>query len=221
MIISIDRTSRNSHPFVEVSLPKPPALFRETFMEIAYLHLVTNHIPIIGVPFALAVLIIGIWRKSDDLKAVAFLIFAFLGAATLAVYFLGQGGEDFIEELPGVSHDAIEDHEEFAIYPLISVLIAAVVSLFALIRYGGFSRLLRRTANTDVSRSFPGWLPMAVLAIGLISAALLGYVGRLGGVIRHPEFHGGVAASAEKQEEAEKPEDENGGRGRGRNRGER
>jgi hypothetical protein len=190
-------------------------------MEIAYLHLVTNHIPIIGVPFALAILIIGFWRKSDELKAVAFLVFAFLGIATLTVYFLGQGGEDFIEELPGVSHDAIEDHEEFAMFPLITVLVAAVMSLFALIRYGGFSRLVSRTANSDTARSFPGWVSGMVLVIGLISAALLGYVGRLGGVIRHPEFHGGVAASADKQADGERTDDGNDDRGRGRNRGER
>ena len=70
-------------------------------MDLAYLHIVTNHIPIVGVPFALIILLLGIWRKSDELKAVAFLSFAVLGIATLGVFLLGQGGEDFVEELAG------------------------------------------------------------------------------------------------------------------------
>lgn len=62
-------------------------------MEIAYLHLVTNHIPIIGVPFALAVMALGLWRKSDDLKAASLLIFVFLGIVTLGSTFSGRAAK--------------------------------------------------------------------------------------------------------------------------------
>ncbi len=188
-------------------------------MEIAYLHLVTNHIPIIGVPFGIVILLFGIWLKNDTLKHLAFLVFIFLGLATIAVFLLGQGGEDFIEELPGVSHDAIEEHEEFAKFPLITVLIAAAVSLFALIRYGGFAALQRRGTVETQDRTVPAWLSIAVLALGIAAAALLGYTGRLGGVIRHPEFHGGVTAFDTKNEADKENEGVDSGRGRGRGRG--
>lgn len=189
-------------------------------MEIAYLHLVTNHIPIIGVPFALFVLLIGLWRKNDALKHVAYLIFGFLAVATVAVYFLGNGGEDFIEELPGVSHDAIEEHEEFAIFALAGVVLTGIVALFGFLRYGGLGFLFGR--ESAERSSVPSWVGLAVLVLGLVSAALLGYTGRLGGVIRHPEFHGGVPATTTKERsenkagETEENEDE---KGRGRNRG--
>lgn len=180
-------------------------------MEIAYLHLVTNHIPIIGVPFALAILLWGLWRKSDEVKTASFLAFALLGVATIGVFLLGQGGEDFIEDLPGVSHDAIEAHEEFATFALASVLVVAAASVFALLRY----RLFRKPAGESTT-AFPRWILLLVLALGLGSSAVLGYTGRLGGKIRHPEFHGATTAEAG---DVEKEND--GGRKRGRDRDER
>lgn len=189
-------------------------------MELAYLHLITNHIPIVGVPFALFILLIGLWRKNEAIKQTSYLIFGLLAVATVGVYFLGGGGEDFIEELPGVSHNAIEEHEEFAVFALASVIVTGIVALFGFVRYGGIAFLF---GKADVETpSAPSWVGLAVLVLGLISAALLGYTGRLGGVIRHPEFHGGVTAAdkkdttANKAGENEESEDEN---GRGRNRG--
>ena len=193
-------------------------------MEIAYLHLVTNHIPIIGIPVAIVVLLLGIWRRSPELKAAAFLLFTGIGLLTIAVFFLGQGGEDFIEELPGVSHDTIEEHEEFALPSLIVVLITAAAALFALVRYGGLRTLLRRDGAEPAA--FPGWLTIVVLVLAVISAGMIGWTARLGGKIRHPEFHGGATQAASTTaddaaaEEAEENEgDEESGRGRGRGRG--
>jgi drug/metabolite transporter (DMT)-like permease len=176
-------------------------------MDTAYLHLVTNHIPIIGVPFAIALLALGLWRKSDELKLAAFLAFVAIGVATIGVYLLGQGGEDFVEDLAGVSHDSIEEHEGAATFGLILVLATALPAAFALVRY----RLLQRDAT------FPRWIALTTLVLALASAATLGYVGRLGGKIRHTEFHGGAAANAEAERDAEERDEE--GKGRGRNRG--
>lgn len=193
-------------------------------MDSAYLHLVTNHIPIIGIPFALAILLLGIWRKSVELKAAAFLIFTVLGIATLGVFLLGQGGEDFVEELSGISHDAIEDHEKMGLVSLIAVGITAIVSAFGLIFYKGFSVLKRHSFDENFSLIFPAWLTFLVLLLAILSAAILGYTGKLGGKIRHTEFYGGANNSeeTEKNEADEKnneePENE-GGKGRGRNRG--
>jgi len=168
-------------------------------MEIAYLHLITNHIPIIGVPFALFLLALGVWRKSDELKTASFLIFVFLGFATLSVFFSGRGGEDFIEKVAGVSETAIGNHEDFAIYALICVEVIALFSLFAILRYRGF-RLLRFKSSNDkrmlaglVSETtlsnYPAWVVLSILVLSLLSTGLLGYTGKLGGAIRHSEFY--------------------------------
>lgn len=193
-------------------------------MDLAYLHLVTNHIPIIGIPFALAILVLGIWRKSVELKAVAFLIFTVLGIATLGVFLFGQGGEDFVEELSGVSHDAIEDHEKMGLVSLVAVGITAISSAFGLIFYKGFSVLKRRRADENSNLFFPNRLTFLVLFLAILSAGILGYTGKLGGKIRHTEFYGGSinAEESEKNDAAEKTNEETeneGGKGRGRNRG--
>ena len=195
-------------------------------METAYLHLVTNHLPIIGIPFALAVLLIGVWRNSDEIKAWSFLIFGFLGLATIGVFLLGQGGEDFVEELAGVSHDAIEDHEGVAKFALGSVLLTAAIAIFALVRYSGLRLLaprFRKTAEPDKvdvqPHAFPTWIVLSVLAIALVSSGILGYTGRLGGKIRHPEFHGGAQTVGNETNEADESDEEGeeGGKGRERN----
>jgi uncharacterized membrane protein YfcA len=171
-------------------------------MEIAYLHLVTNHIPIIGVPFAVALLAYGIWRKSDEVKTAAFVAFVLIGIATIGVYLLGQGGEDFIEDL------------------LASVLVLAAVSVFALLRYGVVGKSAK--SDDDARSVLPTWIALVVLAIGVVSTGVIGYTGRLGGKIRHPEFHQGTQANAENETNGVDAETDNeGGRRRGRNRGER
>jgi hypothetical protein len=184
-------------------------------------------------------LLLGIWRKSDELKAVAFLAFAVLGIATLGVFLLGQGGEDFVEDLAGVSHDAIEDHEKMGLVSLIAVGVTAVVSLLGLIFYKGFSVLKRRKSDkllngeTDQNAKpfSPNRLTFAVLILALISAGILGYTGKLGGKIRHTEFYGGAAETDEESgrnrqgrderndETAEEADTDGGGKGRGRGRG--
>ena len=217
-------------------------------MDLAYLHLVTNHIPIVGIPFALILLLLGIWRKSDELKAAAFLAFAVLGIATLGVFLLGQGGEDFVEELAGVSHDAIEEHEKMGLVSLIAVGITAIVGLFGLIFYKGWAVLKRRKSdkllNGEIDETanpfFPHWLVFAVLGLAVLSAGILGYTGKLGGKIRHTEFYGGAVETDEesgrnrrgrdeRNNETAVPDTENpqteeadtdgGGKGRGRGRG--
>jgi hypothetical protein len=205
-------------------------------MDIAYLHLVTNHIPIIGLPFALFLLLAGVWLKSDEIKAFGLLAFTVLGILTLGVYLLGQGGEDFVEDLAGVSHDAIEDHQKMATVSLAMVGLTAIVSLFGLTAYKGFRLLLRRapdkienktdaeTENTGATQInsrpyFPKWLIFAVLVLALLSSGVLGYTGKLGGKIRHTEFYGGAANTEEKEGDKTDTEKDENEKGRGRNRG--
>ena len=184
-------------------------------MDSAYLHIVTNHIPIVGVPFALALLVLGIWRKSVELKSVALLVFTLLGIVTLGVYLLGQGGKEFVEHLAGVSEHAIEEHEKMGLISLGSVGVTAILSLLGLILYKGFFFLKRRQSDrildgevsAEAKPSLPNWLIFAVLGLAILSSGILGYTGKLGGKIRHTEFYGGATNTEE---------EEGGGRGRGR-----
>lgn len=60
-------------------------------MEIAYLHVVINHLPIFGVPLVLAFLAFGTWARDASVQRVALLAFVMLGVATGIVYATGHG----------------------------------------------------------------------------------------------------------------------------------
>ena len=117
-------------------------------MEIAYLHVVINHLPIMGVPIALGLLLLGLWARDDSIKRAALLAFVVLGLLTVAVFLTGKGGEDFVEHVAGVSEDAIEAHEDMATLAFIAVGVLAVLSLYFFLRHGGYPMLMRRTTST-------------------------------------------------------------------------
>jgi hypothetical protein len=178
-------------------------------MNLAYLHVVINHLPIMGVPVGIGVLALGWWMRSEPVKHAALLVFAALGAATVAVYLAGQGGEDFVEHLPGVSEAAIEAHEEMAGLALAATVGLGLLSLVLFLRYDGLTLLLRRPSMR--LRMLPTFAMALVLLVAMADAAILGLTGKLGGRIRHVEFvDGGVAAGLE---------EDDGGHGRGRGRG--
>lgn len=86
----------------------------EAGLDIAGLHIVLNHLPIIGVPMGLVLLRLGVLTRNDSLKRAALLALVLLRTLTVPVYLTGKGGEDFVEDLAGVSDAAIEAHERIA-----------------------------------------------------------------------------------------------------------
>jgi hypothetical protein len=179
-------------------------------METAYLHVVINHLPIMGVPIALGLLLLGAWSRSEAIKHAALLAFVALGVATIAVYLTGHGGEDFVERAPGVSHEAIERHEEMATVAFVAVESLALLALACFVAFGGLALLARRPTG---ERRIPVAALALVVLVAAATTAILGYTGRLGGRISHTEFS---AAGAEARE-ADADDDD--GRRRRRRRG--
>lgn len=176
--------------------------------DIAYLHVVINHLPIMGVPIGLGLLLLALWQRDAAVARAALLVLIGMGLVTIAVYLTGKGGEDFIEHLPGRSHEAIEAHEDMATNALGYVLIMAVAAVFAWLRLGGLSALGRRPAPAAPPfQSTMLWI--MVLAAAIVSV-VLGYTGKLGGRIAHTEFVVPAAAGEG---------DDEGRHGRGRHRG--
>lgn len=167
-------------------------------MNAAYVHLTLNHIPILGVVFALPLLGIGLLRRNPTLLRAGWITLVAVALVAIPVYLSGQAAEEIVEEEPGVIHDAIEAHEEIALFGLIGVEILGVVALACLL-------LSRRAAGV------PAWLPAGSFVLALAVAGLMGAVAYRGGMINHPEAHGAAATG----------EDEGGedGQGRGRGRG--
>lgn len=144
-------------------------------MDAAHLHLLTNHIPILLTFLSIAMLIWAMISKKSDYYKIAFIGFIIAALAMIVVFQSGEEAEDIVEEIPEVTHDSIEEHEE-----------AADISwwLTMLIGVGGIAGLYMNKKGTKGFQAFV-WV---LLAFALLTAGYLAYTGNLGGHIRHTEI---------------------------------
>ena len=145
-------------------------------MNQTHIHLLITHLPIFGSILGGLVLVHGLWTKSNQTKIAAYNLFIISSIGSIVAYLTGEGAEETVEKIQGVSKTMIEQHSDFAVYALISLSILGVSSLIGLF----FS--LRKS---PLSR------PIAIITlfISLISFGLIARTGYLGGQIRHTEIN--------------------------------
>lgn len=144
------------------------------FFTPVHLHLILTDVPIVGVAFVSALLLIGIIFRNTFTQRVSLCFLVFCAAITLVVYLTGEEAADVAENLPGVSQGMIQTHEDIA-----------RISSFILWAIGGIAVLglffFRK------SEKFPRYFIVGVLALSIIATGFFAYVGYLGGLIRHSE----------------------------------
>jgi uncharacterized membrane protein len=153
-------------------------------METVHLHLLTNHVPIIGAFFGALVLLYGMVRKSPPTLAAAYWVFLLSAAMGLVAYFTGEGAEHAVENLPGVTDNFIEAHEDIGKFTLIAFIALGGLSLFGLIR------------SKDHYDKIKG-LARVILLVALVGFGLGAYSAYTGGQIRHTEIRPGSSATAQ------------------------
>ena len=62
-------------------------------MNATHLHLMLNHIPVLGTVFGLGLLVFALWRKSEELKKAALGIFLIVALLAVPVYLTGEPAE--------------------------------------------------------------------------------------------------------------------------------
>ena len=149
-------------------------------MSIVHLHLLLNHVPVIGVFVALLILLVALARKNDAIGKLGLALLVGVALVTVAVYFTGEPAEDAVENLAGISESIIHSHEEAAEGAFIATGIAGSAALALLLWY-------RR-------RTLARWALGASFALGLVAAGLMAWTANLGGQIRHSEIRGSGAA---------------------------
>ncbi|MFH1010645.1 MAG: hypothetical protein V1784_05360 [bacterium] len=155
-------------------------------MSPAHIHLMLNHVPVIGLLFAMLLLVYGLARKSTEVARASFLMYVLVALATIAVYFSGRGAEDIVENLPEVSEAMMAMHEDAALVSLTAILIVGVAALAGFI----FVR------SKPISRK----LAVLVLVLSLLAGLSVGYTGSLGGKIHHPELRPGFVPPPERSQ---------------------
>ena len=151
-------------------------------MSDVHLHLLLNHVPILGTLFALLLGAYGAVRRQPSVVRAAFLALVFCGAVALAAKETGEGAEDAVEEIAGVSEQAIHDHEEAADKATIASIALALLALGVLV-------WRRREDELGTGPT------VAVLVGAAVVFGLMAWTGNLGGQIRHTEIRGDADAS--------------------------
>jgi len=161
----------------------------------AHWHLVVNHLPIIFPIVAVIVMVTGLVSKSEAVKRTAFMIFILGALAALAAMSSGEGAEEIVEKISGVTENYIENHEETA-------------ETFALLSYilGGIS-LLGLWASFK-QKSFSSIISIATLVFALVVLFFAKQTGTTGCEIRHTEIRNGNNSPALEKNNAEKDEDD-------------
>ena len=158
-------------------------------MSTTHVHLLLNHIPVIGILIGFVIFGLGVWRRNDSWTRLALGLFAAVALVAFATMLTGEGAEEAVENLPGVSESLIESHEEAAKLAAIGAYVLGAISLAAL----GWVR----------RRPLPRTLTVTVLPVVLVVTGLMADTATLGGQIRHTEIRAESAAGAGGAEDAE------------------
>ena len=160
-------------------------------MSTVHLHLLLNHVPVIGILAVAFVLIVAFARKNDAIGKLGLAMLVGIALVTIVVYFTGEPAEEAVEDLAGVSESLIHSHEEAAEVAFIATALAGLAAL----------GLLLRSARRALAR----WAVAGTLALSLVVAGLMAWTANLGGQIRHSEIRG--AGAAVQQGEADDDDD--------------
>lgn len=144
-------------------------------MNDAHFHLVVNHLPIIFPLVGAIVLVAGLVSGSEAIKRTGYFIFILGSVSAIFAMSSGEGAEELVEEIKGVSGKFIHEHEEKA-------------ELFALLSYGlGLISLLSLWFSWKQKRVAK---PASFMVL-FFSCVVLFYAkqtGTSGGEIRHTEI---------------------------------
>jgi hypothetical protein len=152
-------------------------------LDAAHVHLMLNHLPVIGAPILLLILTFGLVRGSRELVTVTLALVIGLAAATALVYLTGEPAEELVERTPWFPEALTESHEESATVALVGTLVTGALAAAALfLRRGSWSGR---------------WLPRMVWGALTASTLLLGWTAWSGGQIRHDEIRSSAAVRSD------------------------
>ena len=147
-------------------------------MDLTHIHLLLNHFPTIGNIIGGGLFLLSLITNSDDLKRASLVVLLGVSLIAIPTYMSGNGAQEAIKSLPGVSKSLIETHEGAA---LVAVGFMEVTGAFAWLGLWQFRRLAR----------VPSWNLAVILVLTLVTLGLMARAADIGGEIRHAEIRAG------------------------------
>ena len=148
-------------------------------MDMGHLHLMLNHLPVLGAPALLALLAWGTVGKIPAVTRGALWLTVALAVVSAVVYLTGEAAEELVEALPTFQDSLVERHEEVALWATVILVATGCLAAAALWRS-------RRGAIMSLG------LTRLVLVGLLASTVAVGVTAWSGGPIGHPELRTGT-----------------------------
>lgn len=148
----------------------------------AHWHLLINHFPIILSLVGTLFIGLSFFLKKNTLINGGLILLVMAALTALPANATGEGAEESVEGIAGVTHDGIEIHEHAAATGLkimIGTGILALIAAFAQVKMPKRAMVLL----------------IVTFIAGLASAGYMSYVGLTGGEIRHSEIRGDFGRS--------------------------
>lgn len=168
-------------------------------MNTAHWHLLLNHLPIVGTIIGTLILVAGfIFKNNSTIKQTALGVFVFSALCAIPAYLTGEGAEEVVEKLPGVTENIIESHEDLG---KIFLIVVGTLGMLSLVTF--FSERFKSKAASV--------LYVAILITALGTSVFAKQVGTSGGEIRHTEIGSNasqqIGSPTELKNEGEKDDD--------------
>src|ERR1700722_16674888 len=133
-----------------------------------HIHLMINHVPVIGLAVPIALLLIDRVRKNQKLEWLSLQMFVVFAVLTIPVYLTDSPASHKMREMPGISQEVIHLHSS-----------AADFAFWAMEGLGAFS--LGMLYKFRSSATVPPRLTAYVLALALTTLGLMIWTANLGG----------------------------------------
>ncbi len=146
-------------------------------MNWVYLHILTNHIPIILAGLGFLSTLAALVSRKRVAWIYALTTFALAGLSVYPVFFAGSQAEDIVVDHDRNARKSIQEHEAAADWALWMVLATGAISAYGLYR-------LRKEAEALP----PVWLRVLVLVAGGFAISTVAVTSLQGGKIRHAEW---------------------------------
>src|SRR5712692_10854667 len=151
-------------------------------MNFVHIHLLLNHLPVIGSIIGLGLFFISLLGKNDDLRRASLIVFAAMALIAIPAFVSGKGAQLMLQGKPGISDAFVQRHEGAA---MLALWFLEATGAFALAGLWQFHRQARMAR----------WNSSAVLIFSLLALGLMVRTGNTGGEISHTEVRASQEAT--------------------------
>jgi len=154
-------------------------------MDPTHLHLLLNHVPTVGFGIGIALFILALLWRSNDLKQASLVVFVVVALVTIPTYVTGNAAQIKLQDQGAIgtaestrtTQTLVQTHEGAAFLALTFMEITGALAWLALWQFRRSSALSNGMAGS-------------LLVLCLITLALTALAANVGGHISHPEIRG-------------------------------